>query len=669
MKLLYYFFIFGLLSISCTTKDMALDRNNLDTETRPEINFYQYANGGWMRNNPIPPEFSRYGSFDVLAEKSMYMVKELIESATEEITTKASIDQKVGDYYKAGMDSAAIEKMGLEPLLTELENVQSAENIQQIQNIITRWHKNGMGLLFSFYSAPDRTNSEMVIANIYQGGLGLTDVEYYTSNDDNSVKTREEYSKYVSRMFSLIGNSQDLSLAKARIVLKMEARLAEASMTLLERRDPYLSFNKMEVSKLQDMAPGYNWNAFFYDSPQFTELNVGQPEFFKEVSTMFQDEPLDNWKVYLSWQIVNKSAEYLSSEFVNAHFDFYGRFLSGKQENQPRWKRVLRFADAAMGEAIGQMYVDKYFPEEAKIRMQKLVSNLKLALGERIMALEWMSEGTKSEAMAKLEKINVKIGYPDVWRDYSGLDISADSFFINVINSSRFNYNYHISKIGKPVDPNEWGMTPQTVNAYYSPSRNEIVFPAGILQPPFFYMEADDAVNYGAIGMVIGHEMTHGFDDKGRQYDKNGNLRDWWTNEDAERFTQRAQVLIDQYDNFKVNGDIKANGKLTLGENIADLGGLNISFTALRKAWEENPPAQKINGFSPEQRFFLAYAHVWAQNITEAEILRRIREDVHSLGIFRVNGPLPHMPEFYETFEVNESAPMYIKPEKRAVIW
>lgn len=648
---------------------MALDRNNLDTETRPEINFYQYANGGWMRNNPIPPEFSRYGSFDVLAEKSMYMVKELIESATEEITTKASIDQKVGDYYKAGMDSAAIEKMGLEPLLTELENVQSAENIQQIQNIITRWHKNGMGLLFSFYSAPDRTNSEMVIANIYQGGLGLTDVEYYTSNDDNSVKTREEYSKYVSRMFSLIGNSQDLSLAKARIVLKMEARLAEASMTLLERRDPYLSFNKMEVSKLQDMAPGYNWNAFFYDSPQFTELNVGQPEFFKEVSTMFQDEPLDNWKVYLSWQIVNKSAEYLSSEFVNAHFDFYGRFLSGKQENQPRWKRVLRFADAAMGEAIGQMYVDKYFPEEAKIRMQKLVSNLKLALGERIMALEWMSEGTKSEAMAKLEKINVKIGYPDVWRDYSGLDISADSFFINVINSSRFNYNYHISKIGKPVDPNEWGMTPQTVNAYYSPSRNEIVFPAGILQPPFFYMEADDAVNYGAIGMVIGHEMTHGFDDKGRQYDKNGNLRDWWTNEDAERFTQRAQVLIDQYDNFKVNGDIKANGKLTLGENIADLGGLNISFTALRKAWEENPPAQKINGFSPEQRFFLAYAHVWAQNITEAEILRRIREDVHSLGIFRVNGPLPHMPEFYETFEVNESAPMYIKPEKRAVIW
>jgi len=366
---------------------------------------------------------------------------------------------------------------------------------------------------------------------------------------------------------------------------------------------------------------------------------------------------------------LNRSSEYLSSEFVNTNFNFYGKFLSGKQELEPRWKRVLKSADVAMGEAIGKLYVEQFFPPEARDRMNKLVSNLRNALVERIVNLEWMSEGTKKEALAKLEKMNVKIGYPDTWRDYSDLEISGNDYFQNMINSSQFNYNYQINKIGKAVDPNDWGMTPQTVNAYYSPSRNEIVFPAGILQPPFFNLKADDAVNYGAIGMVIGHEMTHGFDDKGRMYDKDGNLRDWWTREDAEKFIDRSKVLIQQYDTFLVSDSVYANGKLTLGENIADLGGLNIAYTALKKAWEENPPKGKINGFTPEQRFFLGYAHVWAQNITDEEILKRTREDVHSLGKFRVNGPIAHMPEFYAAFNISVNDPVYIKPENRAVIW
>jgi putative endopeptidase len=427
----------------------------------------------------------------------------------------------------------------------------------------------------------------------------------------------------------------------------------------------------MSVSELDEITPDYKWNEFITLSgaPEFTEINVGQPDFFREFNAMLNDIPVENWKVYLTWHTINKSAEYLSSDFSDSHFEFYGKFLSGKQENQPRWKRVLRFADSALGEAIGQLYVEEYFPKESKERMLKLVANLRYALGERIKELEWMSPETKLEALAKLETINVKIGYPDEWRDYSDLEISSESFFANVLSASEFNFNYNINKIGQPVDPNEWGMTPQTVNAYYSPSRNEIVFPAGILQPPFFYSDADDAVNYGAIGMVIGHEMTHGFDDKGRQYDKFGNLNDWWTAEDTEKFTARSQVLIDQYNKFEVLEGVFANGELSLGENIADLGGLNIALTALKKSWEENPPVEHINGLTPVQRFFLAYAHVWAQNITDTEIVRRTKEDVHSLGKYRVNGPLPHIQAFYDAFGIEENDPMYIKPENRAVIW
>ncbi len=657
--------------ISCGHKDMALNKNDLDTGIDPGTDFYQYANGGWMRNNPMPPEFSRYGSFDVLSENTACTLKELIEGINTDDPELLSDRQKVKDFFKTGMDEEAIEAIGMKPVKPELDLIYAAENIRQIQEIIFRWHSYGSGILFNFFGAPDRVNSEMILANLYQGGLGLTDVDYYILDDENSVRIRNEYRNYITKMFILAGFDENIAGENSGIVFRIETRLAKASMSRLERRDPHLTFNKMKVSELVSHTPEINWNDFFLltNAPSFSEINVGQPAFFKEIDNMMRDVPLDEWKAYVSWHILNRSAEYLSSDFVNTHFDFYGRFLSGKQELQPRWKRVLRITDAALGEALGKLYVEKYFPPEAKERMDHLVLNLRNALADRIKGLEWMSEETKMEALEKLNRMNVKIGYPGTWRDYSGLMVSHESYFVNVITASQFNYDYHIRKIGQPVDPDEWGMTPHTVNAYYSPGRNEIVFPAGILQPPFFNLMADDAVNYGAIGMVIGHEMTHGFDDKGRKYDKDGNLRDWWTTEDAEKFTERSKLLVEQYENFVVLDGVHANGKLTLGENIADLGGLSIAFTALKKAWEENTPLRKISGFTPEQRFFLGYAHVWAQNITDAEILKRTREDVHSLGRFRVNGPLPNMNEFYEAFSISENEPMYIKPEDRASIW
>ena len=416
-------------------------------------------------------------------------------------------------------------------------------------------------------------------------------------------------------------------------------------MTRLERRNPHLTYNKMDVKSFSEISPNFDWMAYFdgIGMGDPGDLNIAQPKFFTEISNMLNDESIPVWKTYLKWQVLNDAAPYLSSAFVDANFGFYGNYLSGRKVNQPRWKRVLQVEDYALGEAIGQIFVEKYFPPEAKERMLELVGNLKYALGERIKDLEWMSDETKQEALAKLDKMNVKIGYPDKWRDYTSLEVKTDSYYSNLMRAAKFNFEYMLSKINKPVDPDEWGMTPQTVNAYYSPNRNEIVFPAGILQPPFFYLDADDAVNYGAIGVVIGHEMTHGFDDQGRQYDKDGNLRDWWTSEDSEKFKADTDVLVNQFNTFSVLDSVPANGAHTLGENIADLGGLNVAFTALRKSWEANAPEKEINGFTPEQRFFLAYAHVWAQNITDQEILRRTKEDVHSLGRFRVNGPLPHV--------------------------
>ncbi len=669
------FFLSLLLLTACLEnkegKEKAIDQSNMDLSVNPGDNFFLYANGGWMKQNPIPDEYSRYGSFDLLAEENKKMVKDLIEEAVSGQHEPGSIQQKVGDFFAVGMDSLRIDSEGINPILNALHQIDEIQTIDDVQVTIAQLHQSIGTPLFRLFANPDRKNSDMMIANLFQGGLGLTDRDYYTNEDPRSKEIRDEYTKYTSRMFEATGTDKEQSTENARIIMKVETRLAKASMTRLERRDPYKTYNMMTVEELNDIAPTFDWEEYFNEIglAELTRLNVGQPVFFKEIGGMMTDIPVEEWKIYLKWHLINRAAPYLSSELVILNFEFYGKFLQGTEQIRPRWKRVTDATNRALGEAVGQIFVEKHFPPEAKERMLNLVNNLKLSLTERIRNLDWMSEETKQEALSKLEVMNVKIGYPDKWKDYSALTIETDSYIQNVIRGSKFGFQEMIDKIDKPVDPDEWGMTPQTVNAYYNPSRNEIVFPAAILQPPFFNMDADDAVNYGAIGMVIGHEMTHGFDDQGRQYDKDGNLRDWWTKEDSERFKERSQVLVDQYDSFVVLDTIKADGQLTLGENIADLGGLHIAFDAFMKSQEDDPQPEYIDGFTPEQRFFLSYAHIWAQNIRDKEILRRTKEDVHSLGKYRVNGPLPNIAAFYEAFNISEEDPMYLQEEERASIW
>jgi putative endopeptidase len=673
MKKPLFYLILGtsLIINACTTKDMAINKENLDTNVLPGDDFYEFASGGWIKNNPLPAEYSRYGSFDKLIESNQEMVKSLVMSASEAESELSGIAKKVGDFYYTGMDTAEIEAEGVKPLSEEFSIISMASNKSDVQNLIIRNHIRDNTLLFYLFGSPDKKNSKMVIANIYQGGLGLADVDYYTDMDDKAKEIRDKYKDYISGMLVLAGEDQENAKIEAQTILNMETRLAKASMTRLERRNPHATYNKMSIDELKKLTPAIDWQNYLSSIGlnKLEEINVAQPKFFKEVDAMMNDTPIEDWKIYLKWHSLNNAAAYLSDDFINTSFDFYGKYLSGKQVLQPRWKRVLQTTDEAMGEAIGKMFVDKYFPPEAKERMLNLVANLKEGLKTRIDDLEWMSEDTKVEARNKLAAMNVKIGYPDKWRDFSDLNIQKDSYFANMQSASKFNFEYRIAKIGKAVDPDEWGMFAHQVNAYYSPLRNEIVFPAGILQPPFFYIDADDAVNYGAIGVVIGHEMTHGFDDQGRQYDMDGNLRDWWTKEDAEKFNARTEVLVKQFDQFIVIDSMHANGKLTLGENIADLGGLSVAFTALNKQWETTPPEKSINGFTPAQRFFLSYSNLWAQNITSEEIRKRTKEDVHSIGKLRVNGPLPNLQFFYDAFNIDETANLYIKPEERAVIW
>jgi putative endopeptidase len=650
---------------------MSLDRNNLDESADPSADFYQYANGGWLKNNPLPDEFSRYGTFDALTEENNERVRSLIEDISVSDHILEDSGQKAGNFYKTGMETKKIEKEGISPLGKYFDEIESISDRESLKSLLLKWQTDNIQLLFSFYGMPDKKNSEMVIASISQGGLGLTDVDYYKASDQHSVNIRSEYLKHIKKILILSGNLPDASTTQAKKILAFETRLAFASMTRLERRDPFKVYNMMNLEEISSLCPEFNWYEFLskLDLLRIKEMNVSQPFFFKEISEIIADTEIETWKIWIRWSLINNYSELLSSKFVDAGFAFYGAFLSGKKKQQPRWKKVLAASNHALGEAIGKLFVEKYFPPRSKARMQALVENLKFALAERIKQLDWMTQATKLEALEKLNAINVKIGYPDKWRDYNDLKIGNTSYFDNVINGSYFNFRYFINKIGFPVDKNEWGMTPQTVNAYYNPSRNEIVFPAAILQPPFFYPEADDAVNYGAIGMVIGHELTHGFDDQGRNYDKNGNLCNWWTNEDTERFSERTQVIIDQYNQITIMNNLKADGKLTLGENIADLGGLTIAYTALLMAWKINPAKKEFDVFTPEQRFFLSYAHVWANNINEEEMRRRTKEDVHSLGHIRVNGPLRNMQPFFDAFQIKEADPMYMPIEKRAAIW
>lgn len=653
------------------SKPNPIDTANMDLTANPGDDFNQYANGGWMKNNPIPEDKSRFGSFDQLIDSNEKQLKTLVDELSSQNFAEGSVSQKIATLFKSGMDTAQIEKLGIEGVSTFFESISTISSKEGIQKQIESYHSQFIGSVFGVYGGADSKNSEMVITHLYQSGLGMPDRDYYLSDAERFVSIREKYIIHLENNFKLLGDDSVTAKTNAQTVFAFEKRLATASMDRLSLRDPNKIYHKLTQAELTELAPGFNWDGYFQaiglENPG--DVIVMQPEFIKEFNRMLDNEPVENWKTYFRWNLVKSTAGLLTQEFVNEQFSFYGKTLSGTPELKPRWKRVLDVTNNSLSEAVGQLYVERYFPAASKERMVQLVENLKIALGERIDQLTWMSTETKANAREKLAAINVKIGYPDKWMDYSKLEIKNDSYVANVLRARKFGFDDMISKINKPVDKLEWHMPPQMVNAYYSPTMNEIVFPAGILQPPFFYPNGDDAVNYGAIGVVIGHEMTHGFDDKGRLYDKNGNLNTWWTDEDSKLFTERADVLVNQFNGFTVLDTVKANGKYTLGENIADLGGINIAYTAFSKTNQWKNQEETIGGFTPDQRFFLAYAHIWAQNIRDAEILRRTQEDVHSLGKFRVNGPLRNVPEFHKAFDIDSTKYMYLVENERAVIW
>lgn len=645
---------------------------NLDNSVKPSADFYQYACGGWMKLNPLGAEYARYGSFDVLAENNQKQLKDLVLGLAKKKYDAGTVEQKVGDLYKIGMDTVNLNKQGAQPLANDLAKVAKLQR-GQLSATLADLALDGLNPFFGLFGAADPDNSDMTIAYLWQTGLGIGDRDYYLEAGQQNI--RDEYVKLMAQMFQMSGYSKMAGFAgqeqdMAQRVLAMESMMAHYFMDKTTMRDPYKTVNKMSVKEAQKLMPSFDINTYLKALKlNIDVVNVGQPDYFAGLSNILATSDMDVIRAYMAWNVINAAAPYLSDDFVNADFSFYGKVLSGKQENSPRWKRVINTVDGCLGEALGQMYVKTYFPAEAKTRMEQLVKNLQWALGERIKASAWMTDVTKKAALEKLAAFTVKVGYPDKWRDYSALTITNDSYYANIVRARRFESEFQLAKIGKPVDKSEWLMTPQTVNAYYEPNTNEICFPAGILQPPFFDMNADDATNYGAIGVVIGHEMTHGFDDQGRNYDLHGNLADWWTPEDAAAFNERAQVLVDHFNAIEVAPGVNANGTFTLGENIADNGGLNVSFTAFQKAQKDGAIKGDMDGFTPEQRFFLAYAGVWAANIRPEEILRRTKEDPHSLGKWRVNGTLPHIDAFYKAFNVKEGDPMYLAPEKRARIW
>jgi putative endopeptidase len=649
----------------------ALSAANMDTTVNPGDDFYHYANGSWLKNNPIPAEYSRYGAFEVLEEENYKQLKQIFDEASADKNAAAgSVNQKIRDFYNSGMDTVTIDKNGIEPLKAELAQADAMASVADIQKMIISQHSTGNYPLFYLFSSQDEKNSNNVIAMAYQGGLGLPDRDYYLNDDARSKEIRTAYVKHMAKMFELAGTAPEQAAKDAESVMKTETELAKISSTRLELRDPVKNYNKTDLAGLHKMAPGLDWKAYF-DGIKLnpaSEINVGQPKFMSGMAKLVNTIPVADWKLYFRWDLINSAASSLSSAFDKEHFAFYGTVLTGAKEQRPRWKRMMDQTSNSLGEAVGQLYVQKFFPPEAKERMVTLVGNLKVSLGERIKGLAWMSEATKKEALAKLDKINVKIGYPDKWIDYSSLTIGTESYYANIKNARQFAVNRDMAKIGKPVDRSEWGMTPQTVNAYYSPNMNEIVFPAAILQPPFFFMDADDAVNYGAIGMVISHEMTHGFDDQGRQYDKDGNLHDWWLPEDATKFEVQTNVLVEQFNNYKMLDSLHVDGKLTLGENIADLGGMNVAYNGLKKALE-GKKSEKIDGFTPEQRFFLSYAQVWRANVRNEETMRRLKEDVHSPAEARVNAIVYNLPAFYEAFNLQPGGKRFLTTESRANIW
>ena len=649
----------------------AIDLANFDNTTSPSEDFYQYACGGWMEANPLTPEYARYGIFDQLEKENQEKLKVLIEELGSKPQAEGSVGAKIQMMYNMGLDSLKRNADGAAPVAGQLEAIKAVSDMKELSAMVGKMHVESSSPFFGFYIGADEKNSTMNLLQFYQGGISMSDRDYYLLGDESTVMIRNAYREYVNRLFTLAGYSEQEAAEATEAVISLETEIAKVSVDRATLRDVHKNYNKMTVKEFTSRFDFIDWEIFFKETGicKSQELNAGQIPFFEGLTKVLKKTSLDDQKDYLAFKLLNAASNYLSDDFVNANFDFYGRALQGKEELQPRWKSALAVVNRSLAEAFGQMYVEKYFPASSKEKMLEMVANLQTALGERIADLEWMSDETKAKAQEKLGTFIVKVGYPDKWKDYSSLEIKNDSYWANICRANVFAHKDMMEDEGQPVDRTEWAMSPQTVNAYYNPTTNEICFPAAILQPPFFNAEADDAVNYGGIGVVIGHEMTHGFDDQGRNYDKDGNLSAWWTEEDAEKFNERAKVLVEQYDRIIVLDSLHADGSYTLGENIADQGGLLVSHQAYMNTLKGKETPADIDGFTHNQRFYIGYANLWAQNLRPQEIMRRTKTDVHSLGKWRVNAALKNIDDFYTAFDIKEGDAMYLSPEERINIW
>ena len=648
----------------------AIDVANMDLTVAPGTDFYRYANGGWMERHPLPADKSRFGSFDQLRDVTLDQIKTILDDLGTKEHLHGTDGQKVGTFYALGMDSVKRNAQGAEPIRVQLGQIMALSNEAEMAGMIATLHKEAIYPYFAFYVDADEMNSSMNMAILYQAGLGMGDRDYYLESDGDT-RIRDAYETLIKNSFTLAGFDAEETATAVKAVMDIEKRIAEASYSREVMRDSYKNYNKMKVSEFAKVNKMIDWNSYFnaVGLEGDWDINVKQKDFYAALEKSLANVSLEDQKYYLAFNLIRDAAPYLSDDFAENSFDFYGRVLSGQEQMQPRWKRVLSTTDSALSEVLGKLYVERYFPASSKEKMVKMIDNLQVALGERINELEWMTDETKAKAQEKLATFYVKVGYPDKWRDYSALDIEDDSYWANVRRSNIFEVDYMMADINKPVDKTRWFMSPQTVNAYYNPTTNEICFPAGILQPPFFNADADDAVNYGAIGVVIGHEMTHGFDDQGRNYDKDGNLNDWWNAVDAERFEERANKLVEQFNAIEVAPGVYANGEYTLGENIADQGGLIVSYLAYENSLKGKSRPESIDGFTDAQRFYIGYAGVWGQNIRPEEILRLTKADVHSLGEYRVNATLRNIDDFYTAFGIVEGQPMWLAPEKRVLVW
>lgn len=660
---------------SHTQDHIGINPNNLDVSVDPNYDFYEYSNGSWLRENPVPPEYSRWGSWNEIIIKNQETLRQILEDAAANTSAPSGSNvQKLGDLYYTAMDTVSIEKAGMDPIKEILAQIDAIQSKEDFVEVFSELKTMRMGGLFGLFAGQDDKNSENVILNVFQGGLGLPDRDYYLKDDEKSNKLKQQYKEYATKMLTLMGNDHMTSMNTAGKIFDLETRLAKSMMSRVEMREAEATYHLMTLTDLKSLTPNFSWDVLFTalninDESKFANgINVGQPEYLKEMDRMLVDVSIEDWKNYLKWNVVRGSADGLSSAFSDELFNFNSRILRGIKEQQPRWKVSLNFVEGAMGEPLGQLFIEKKFTPETKAKALEMVENIKESFRERLKLNEWMSETTKKEALKKLDKFTVKIGYTDKWKDYSGLEIDRISFANNMRKASAYAVKLNLDKIAKPVNREEWGMLPQTVNASYNGSKNDITFPAGIMQPPFYDPLQDDAVNYGSIGAVIGHEITHGFDDQGRKYDGDGNLRDWWTEEDAAKFEERAEKLVKQYNGYLVLDSLYVNGELTLGENIADLGGMIIAYYALQKAIE-GKDIQPIDGFTPEQRFFLGNSQVWRTNSRPEALRLQVNTDPHSPGKFRVVGVISNMEEFMKAFNGKEGDPMINSPADRVVIW